>query len=82
MQASRARLYSSNAGLSNDRRHRGVEAEGADVVDDLGAGVVFAGSTAFLVLLVAATLGVLSPSGSEVGPFLPIEQASLTYCSG
>ncbi len=43
-----------------------------------GAGVVFAGSTAFVVLLVAATLGVLSPSGSEVGPFLPIEQASLT----
>jgi MFS family permease len=42
------------------------------------AGVVFAGSTGFLVLLVAATLGVLSPSGSEVGPFLPIEQASLT----
>jgi MFS family permease len=43
-----------------------------------GAGVVFAGSTAFVVLLVAATLGVLSPSGNEVGPFLPIEQASLT----
>jgi MFS family permease len=43
-----------------------------------GAGAVFAGSTGFLVLLLAATLGVLSPSGSEVGPFLPIEQASLT----
>ena len=28
-------------------------------------------------LLVAATLGVLSPSGNEVGPFLAIEQASL-----
>jgi MFS family permease len=42
------------------------------------AGVVFAGSSGFVVLLVAATLGVLSPSGSEVGPFLPIEQAALT----
>jgi MFS family permease len=42
------------------------------------AGVVFAGSTTFVVLLVAATLGVLSPSGNEVGPFLPIEQSSLT----
>ncbi len=42
------------------------------------AGVVFAGSTGFVVLIVAATLGVLSPSGAEVGPFLPIEQASLT----
>jgi MFS family permease len=43
----------------------------------LGAGLVFASSTAFPVLLVAATLGVLSPSGNEVGPFLAIEQASL-----
>ena len=43
-----------------------------------GAGIVFADNTAFLVLLIAATLGVLSPSGGEVGPFLPIEQASLT----
>jgi MFS family permease len=42
------------------------------------AGLVFAGSTGFIVLLVAATLGVISPSGSEVGPFLPIEQSSLT----
>jgi MFS family permease len=49
------------------------------------AGMVFAaapslavGSTLFLVLLVAATIGVLSPSGAEVGPFLPIEQSSLT----
>ena len=42
------------------------------------AGAVFAGATGFIVLLVAATIGVLSPSGAEVGPFLPIEQASLT----
>jgi MFS family permease len=42
------------------------------------AGLAFAGSTGFLVLLVAATIGVLSPSGAEVGPFLPIEQAALT----
>jgi len=44
----------------------------------VGAGIAFAGSTAFPVLLVAATLGVLSPSGNEVGPFLAIEQASLS----
>jgi MFS family permease len=42
------------------------------------AGLVFAGTTGFFLLLVAATIGVLSPSGAEVGPFLPIEQASLT----
>jgi MFS family permease len=42
------------------------------------AGAVFAGGSGFAILLIAATVGVLSPSGSEVGPFLPIEQASLT----
>jgi MFS family permease len=44
----------------------------------VAAGVVFASQTAFVVLLIAATLGVLSPSGNEVGPFLAVEQASLT----
>jgi MFS family permease len=44
----------------------------------VAAGVIFASSTVFVILLVTATLGVLSPSGSEVGPFLPIEQSSLT----
>jgi MFS family permease len=42
------------------------------------AGVPFALSDRFLVLLLAATLGVISPSGNEVGPFLAIEQASLS----
>jgi predicted MFS family arabinose efflux permease len=45
------------------------------------AGVVFASSTVFVVLLVTATLGVLSPSGNEVGPFLAVEQASLSEVS-
>ena len=43
----------------------------------VGAGVAFASTDLFPVLLVAATLGVLSPTGNEVGPFLAIEQASL-----
>jgi MFS family permease len=43
-----------------------------------GAGLVMAWSTMFWVLVIAATLGVISPSGQEVGPFLPIEQAALT----
>ena len=43
-----------------------------------GAGVVFASSDALPVLLVAATIGVISPSGNEVGPFLAVEQAALT----
>ncbi|HEY3335305.1 MAG TPA: MFS transporter [Candidatus Limnocylindrales bacterium] len=42
------------------------------------AGLVFASTPVFIVLLVAATIGVISPSGNEIGPFLAIEQASLT----
>ena len=43
-----------------------------------GASLVFALTSSFLLLLIAATIGVLSPSGNEVGPFLPIEQAALS----
>jgi MFS family permease len=42
------------------------------------AGILFAVSGNFLLLLLAATIGVISPSGYEVGPFLAIEQASLS----
>jgi MFS family permease len=41
------------------------------------AGGLFASTRSFALLLVAATLGVMSPSGNEVGPFLAIEQAAL-----
>jgi len=41
------------------------------------AGVVFVITKEFTLLLFAATIGVISPSGYEVGPFLPIEQAAL-----
>jgi MFS family permease len=40
-------------------------------------GVLFAATDSFVVLLLAATIAVISPSGGEVGPFLPIEQAAL-----
>jgi MFS family permease len=43
----------------------------------LVAAATFAASDAFPVLLAAATVGVLSPSGNEVGPFLAVEQAAL-----
>ncbi|MGE5254410.1 MAG: MFS transporter, partial [Planctomycetaceae bacterium] len=42
------------------------------------AGIIFALTRDFVVLLIAATIGVISPSGYEVGPFLSIEQSSLT----
>ena len=42
------------------------------------AGIVFAFTNNFLLLLIAATIGVISPSGYEVGPFLAIEQAALS----
>jgi len=43
----------------------------------LMAGILFALSGHFVLLIVAATFGVISPSGNEIGPFLPIEQAAL-----
>ena len=43
-----------------------------------GAGITFALTGNFLLLIVAGTIGVISPSGNEVGPFLPIEQAALS----
>src|SRR5690349_19009687 len=42
-----------------------------------GAGLAFSLSTNFLVLLIAATLGVISPSATEIGPFLSVEQAAI-----
>ncbi|HEV8290410.1 MAG TPA: MFS transporter [Tepidisphaeraceae bacterium] len=42
------------------------------------AGIGFVISTNWIVLLVTATIGVISPSGKEVGPFLSIEQAALS----
>jgi MFS family permease len=43
------------------------------------AGLAFASTTHLWLLLVAGTIGVISPSGHEVGPFLPIEQAALSH---
>jgi MFS family permease len=43
-----------------------------------GAGLLFAATDEFWLLLLGATLGIISPSGNEVGPFLAIEQAALT----
>ena len=42
------------------------------------AGAAFAVTGNFLLLLAAATVGVISPSGNEVGPFLAVEQAALS----
>src|SRR5262252_7855573 len=45
----------------------------------VAAGLVFASAHTFWLLLLAGTVGVISPSGNEVGPFLPIEQAALSH---
>jgi MFS family permease len=42
------------------------------------AGVVFSLTGNFIFLVVTAIIGVISPSGNEIGPFLSIEQASLS----
>jgi MFS family permease len=44
----------------------------------LFAGTVFAFTNNVILLIIAAIIGVISPSGYEVGPFLAIEQAALT----
>jgi MFS family permease len=42
------------------------------------AGIFFILTQNYILLVIAATVGVISPSGYEVGPFLSIEQAALT----
>jgi MFS family permease len=42
------------------------------------AGLAFAFTSRMWFLVIAGTIGVVSPSGQEVGPFLPIEQAALS----
>ena len=43
------------------------------------AGLAFASTRQLWLLIVAGTIGVISPSGNEVGPFLSIEQAALSH---
>ena len=43
------------------------------------AGVAFASTTSLWLLILAGVVGVISPSGQEVGPFGPIEQAALSH---
>src|ERR1700724_212812 len=43
------------------------------------AGLAFSVTKNFLLLVIAGTIGVISPSGNEVGPFLAIEQAALSH---
>jgi MFS family permease len=44
----------------------------------IGAGIVFLLTQNIVILIVAAIIGVISPSGNEIGPFLSVEQASLS----
>ena len=44
----------------------------------LGAGVAFVLTNNIVLLMAAAIIGVISPSGNEIGPFLSVEQAGLS----
>jgi MFS family permease len=44
----------------------------------MGAGLVFILTRNPFLLMAAAIIGVISPSGNEIGPFLSVEQAGLT----
>lgn len=43
------------------------------------ASLAFIITDSYVILIVAAIIGMISPSGGDVGPFLPIEQASLSH---
>jgi MFS family permease len=43
-----------------------------------GAGIAFVLTRNYSLLILAAIIGVISPSGNEIGPFLSVEQAGLT----
>ncbi|HEV7809883.1 MAG TPA: MFS transporter [Candidatus Limnocylindrales bacterium] len=45
------------------------------------AGIVFALTNSLPLLILAATIGVISPTGNEVGPFLAVEQAALSQAT-
>ena len=44
----------------------------------VGAGLAFVLTQNFILLTLAAIVGVISPSGKEIGPFLSVEQAGIT----
>lgn len=44
-----------------------------------GSGVVFALTSNYWILLAAAVLGVITPSGNEIGPFRAIEESTLAH---
>ena len=44
-----------------------------------GAGIVFVLTREFIILILAAIIGVISPADKDIGPFLSVEQASLTH---
>lgn len=41
--------------------------------------LVFVSTDNFLLLIITATNGVISPSGMKIGSFLPVEKAALSY---
>ncbi len=43
------------------------------------AGITFVSTDNWVLLVIAATIGVISPSGNEIGPFLSVEQAALSH---
>ncbi|KAE8362496.1 major facilitator superfamily domain-containing protein [Aspergillus caelatus] len=45
----------------------------------VGSGVIFALFDNFWILLAAAVLGVISPSGNEIGPFRAVEESTLAH---
>ncbi|KAK3115508.1 hypothetical protein LTR53_005084 [Teratosphaeriaceae sp. CCFEE 6253] len=45
------------------------------------SGIVFATVTSYWMLLLAAVVGVISPSGNEIGPFRAVEESTIAHLS-
>src|SRR5215510_11949198 len=45
----------------------------------VGAGIVFVITRQYILLVLAAIIGVISPADKDIGPFLSVEQASLSH---
>jgi len=45
----------------------------------VGAGLIFVLTRNYIVLVIAAIIGVISPADKDIGPFLAVEQSSLTH---
>ncbi|KAK3048168.1 hypothetical protein LTR09_010507 [Extremus antarcticus] len=63
--------------IADQLGRRNVLALGAILM--VASGIVFAQATNYYILLAAAILGVITPSGNEIGPFRAVEESAIAH---